>query len=264
MIVDDCDEVDWDETVDVICVGPGVAALAAAVAADGAGLDAMLTHSSGHGGADTLDARLGLSDHDTAAYLRSVTTDTGPLIGPADPVELTTRMVSVPSPSGPDGDGTFSGAALRDWAASCLASPYGLLRTAVAGPATVMLPVGTVSITETVELTDWLHERAREGDIAAPEQTSLRSLVFAAGQVVGALIDTPKGNRLVRAVEGLFVPTGTGARLPRLTTRGVGGTASAELVVSVRPFSRFARLELVASATTVAQDVARSQTGNGS
>ena len=38
----------------------------------------------------------------------------------------------------------FSGAALRDWAGNCLASPYGLVSTAVAGPDATPIPVADV------------------------------------------------------------------------------------------------------------------------
>jgi hypothetical protein len=68
--------------------------------------------------------------------------------------------------------------------------------------------------------------------------------MFAGGQVVGAVVSTPDGQRLVRSTGGVVLPTGT-AQLPTLAadTFEEGGTV--ELVIIARPFSRLARLELL-------------------
>jgi hypothetical protein len=245
VIVSEDEEVDWDETIDVLCVGAAGAALAIAVGADGAGLDVMLVGSRGHPNEQSLAGRLGLADHDSVEYLRAVTDDTGPLVQHADPVEWTDRGAGGPLSPHLGGDVSFSGAALRDWAASCLASPHGLLCTAVAGPEATMLSVGKVGIAKTVDVSGWLDDRARRGGVAVREQTSLRSLVFAGGQVIGAVLDEPGGELLVRAEVGVVFATGTSARLPEYGAKCVGGPAAHELVVLMRPFSRFARLELI-------------------
>jgi hypothetical protein len=249
VIVPEIDEVEWDDEVDIVCVGTGSAALAAAVAADADGLDVLLTDGRGASDAETVAGRLGLTD-DSAEYLDSVTEDTGPL-GHADAsAELTVCRTGEPLLPALGAGVSFSGAALRDWAAACLASPHGLLRTAVAGADAAAVRVGTIEAGVPVDIGRWLLDHSRYLGITAREQTSLGGLVFADGQVVGAVVDTPDGPSLVRAVGGVVVPTGAGVWLPHLATEGLGGlggAATVDLVVLTRPFSRFARLGLLVS-----------------
>ena len=249
VIVPDIDEVEWDDEADIICVGTGSAALAVAVAADADGLDVLLADGRGEGDTATLAGRLGLTG-ESAEYLDCVTEDTGPLAHATAAAELTVRRTG--EPLWPDlGAGiSFSGAALRDWAAACLASPYGLLCTTVADADAATVRVGTLDTGEPVDIGGWLRERARDLGINAREQTSLGGLVFAGGQVIGAAIDSPDGQILVRATGGVVVPTGAGTQLPHLAPDwfdGFSGTATVDLVVLARPFSRFARLGLLVS-----------------
>lgn len=246
MIIAEIDEIEWDEEVDIVCVGTESAALAVAVAAEAAALEVLLTGSRGRGDAATLAGRLGLTD-DSAEYLDCVTTDTGSLVRPTAPAELAVRRGDerIWPDLGPDI--SFSGSALRDWAMVCLDSPYGLLRTSVCAADAPALRVGAPDPAAPVDLGRWLSERARILDIGPREQTVLKELVFLRGLVVGAVIDKPDGSALVRAAGGLVAETGTGARLPRLEPAGVRGADTVELVVRARPFSRFARLELLVS-----------------
>ena len=188
VIIPDVDEVEWDDEVDIICVGPGSAALAVAITADAADLDVLLTDGRGVGAAETLAGRIGLTD-DSAEYLDSVTEDTGPLVQATAPTELTARFTGERLWPDLGPDVSFSGAALRDWAAACLASSYGLFCTTVAAADAAAVPVGTIDPGKPVDIGEWLRERARDLDITASEQTSLDGLVFAYGQVVGAVAE---------------------------------------------------------------------------
>ena len=246
VIVPEIDEVEWDDEVDIVCFGTGSAALALAIAADADGLDVLLTDGRGASDAETLAGRLGLTD-DSAEYLDSVTEDTGPLGHAGAPAELTVCRTGEPLWPALAAGVSFSGAALRDWAADCLASPYGLLCSAVAGADAEAVRVGTIDTGVPVDIGRWLLDQSRDLGITAREQTSLGGLVFAYGQVVGAVVDSPDGQSLVRAVGGVVVPTGAGARPPHLTPGGLEGAATVDLVVLTRPFSRFARLGLLVS-----------------
>jgi hypothetical protein len=249
VIVPEIDEVEWDDEADIVCVGTGSAALAVALAADADGLDVLLTDGRGVTDTETLAGRLGLTE-DSAEYLDSVTEDTGPLVPAGAQADLTVCRAGEPLWPGLGTGVSFSGAALRDWAAACLASPYGLLCTAVAGVDAAAVRVGTIETGMPVDIGSWLLDRSRDLGITAREQTSLGGLVFADGQVVGAVVDTPEGQTLVRAVGGVVVPTGAGPRLPHLAPEGLDGledAATVDLVVLPRPFSRFARLGLLVS-----------------
>lgn len=232
-------ELEWDDEVDIVCVGTEPAVLAYAVAAESVGMDVIVTRSRARVDALTLAARLGLSD-ESADYVVAVTED-APL--PAEPQALTVRCAGVPLWPDPGPGVSFSGAALRNWAGSCLGSPYGLLSTTVASLGEETLPVGTVS-GEAVEVGRWLQDRCDEFEVAPSERTCLGSLVFAEGQVFGAVIESPDGGSRVRAIAGVVFSTWTGASTPLVAPGALGGTGKAELVVRRRAFSRFARLEL--------------------
>ena len=246
VIVPDIDEVEWDDEVDIICVGTGSAALAVAVAADADGLDVLLTDGRGVGDAETLAGRLGLTD-ESAEYLDCVTEDTGPLAHATAPAELTVRLTG--EPLWPDlGAGvSFSGAALRDWAAACLASPYGLLCTTVADVDAAAVRVGTIDTGEPVDIGGWLRERARDLGITPASRPrwadwySPRSGRRSRHRHPGRPVPGPRHRGRRRPHRRGHAASAPGARL----FRGLAGTV--DLVVLPRPFSRFARLGLLVS-----------------
>ena len=117
----------WDDVVDVICAGSGPGALAQAILCADLGLNVVL--------ADAVNAA-DLADDDTLAYLQAMIDDLG-LVGrsPQDLDVPLTRAVPEPPPSPKKGrHGTvapFVGSRLRDWAAHCAASPFGVIYSAV-------------------------------------------------------------------------------------------------------------------------------------
>lgn len=227
-------EIEWDEVVDVICVGPGDTAIAVALAAEGAGLDVCLTGRVPAQPDDrTLAGRFGLGDGPTVDYLAAVTGDTGPLAGRDAPAVL--PELRAPEPSVPPYH--FSGARLRDWASACLACPYGVLSTAPAEPDAAPSIVGTV---DTADAHAWLAAQAAATGLPTTPDSVLERLVFAGGRVVGAVLGTAAGPHRVRGTRAVVLSTGTGVPLPVLPAGETGA-----LAVVAHPVSRFARLALL-------------------
>jgi hypothetical protein len=248
---DEVDESQWDDAVDLICVGHGSLATAITVATRQAGLDVMLAGSPATG---TPEKLLDVSDEETTTYLRALTEDFTAL--PADP-EVLTRVVGEPVEKKPPRDrlATFHGAALRDWGMACVASPYGLLYTRVAhrplwstyagadGAVEAML-VGTAEIDpgqRAASVRRWLAEIERDGE--AGSSGALQRLAFDNGMVAGAAVDAEGGTRLVRARRGIMLCLGDGnSEQPgELDLR-----ETAQVALVSRAASRFARLELLA------------------
>jgi hypothetical protein len=227
------DEIEWDEVVDVICVGSGDTATALALAAEDAGLDVHLAVRAPALAAEhTLAGRIGLTDGPTVEYLTAVTDDTGPLADSDAPAELPGHLDAAPwAPPY-----HFSGARLREWASACLASPYGVLSTTPAEPTAAPSIVGAI---DTPDAHDWLVDRAAATGLPTASDSVLQRLVFSGVRVVGAVLDTASGPYLVRATRAVLLTTGTGASLPALPAgRGT-------LAVVTHPVSRFARLALL-------------------
>lgn len=228
MLIDELDEVEWHEVVDVICVGPGRAALAAAVGSAAAGLDVLLVAGRG-----------ALGDSATA-FLDAMTTDFPMGEPPSAATPLRVRYASEPvSPDLPKYV-SFSGPALFDWGAACLNSPYGLLCSTATAADGGVLRVGAVDPVAAADLDGWLAERAAELAIRPEDRSELRDLVCTGGGVSGAVIGGPDGESLVCAGGGVVIATGTGAALlPQPLDQ------PAELIVRSHPHSRFAQLELL-------------------
>jgi hypothetical protein len=224
------DGIDWDDRVDIICVGPGDAATAVALAAQNAGLDTYLV---GRMAARTDDGslagRLGLSDESSVAYLENLTDDTGPLSDGVDAAALPAHQVRAPAAP----PYHFYGAKLRNWAIECLASPYGVVSTSPAGRHAQPALVAAVDAGD-------LSARLRDCAVDADDDEVLGQLVFSAGRVVGAVLESSAGSRWVAATRAVVIATGAGAPLPVLPA-GVSG----DLALVTHPESRFARLELV-------------------
>lgn len=231
----DCDQIDWHELVDYVCIGPGDAALAFAVAAEGAGFDVYLAGRKPASDDETLAGRLGLTDPDSVGFLAEVTADSGPhAVGPAVlPAHVSTDRSAAPF--------DFRGSGLRDWATACISSPYGLLFTTPAGPDPTPMPVGAC---DAVNAGAWLAGLAEDAGIMPDAGNSLEELVFVDGRVVGAVIDTGSQRREVGAVQGVVIATDDSAGLP-LLSEGQLACGAAEIVVVTRAVSRFARLEVL-------------------
>lgn len=257
--------IDWDDIVDIVCIGRGAGALAVAICADRGGMQVFIAdagHGAGAGGAeaDSLAARLGVTDDVTVDYLNALTEDVGPLIRCAVPNQVPLRTIDGPqADSGRNRIATFVGSALRGWADRCLASPYGLLYTTLAHSTAVTYTsagetieasvVGTIDVENgrlVDELDEWLTVRARELGTDEDSSNSLQRLVFDGGQVVGAIIDTPTGPRSVRAKRGVVMETGGRALTPTLPADGLGSASSVMVALVTRAASRFVRLELLA------------------
>lgn len=243
----------WDDVVDVICAGSGPGALAQTILCADLGLNVVL--------ADAVNAA-DLADDDTLAYLQAMIDDLG-LAGRA-PQNLEvplTRAVPEPPPSPKKGRhatvAPFVGSRLRDWAAHCAASPFGVIYSAVPDGMTPMRTDAGQAIRAAVlgayrpdadrpgpGLADWLAGQVRERDILS-EGSGLQRLIFEDGRVAGAALEGPSGTRLVRALDGVALSTGPtpgGAEWPsQPDLRDI----EVQVAVVSRAASRFGRVELL-------------------
>src|SRR5215207_2059514 len=133
----------WDEEVDVVCTGYGAAGLARAISVVDAGGEVFVAGSRDDvcSSATPVAVRsrvhrlhswldVDVADSETNEYFAALSSDLGPLSPSAWDLEVPIRVVHQPVPV--DSGRTvapFVGARLRDWAARCLASPYGYLYT---------------------------------------------------------------------------------------------------------------------------------------
>jgi hypothetical protein len=151
---------------------------------------------------------------------------------------------------------TFVGARLRDWAAQCVASPYGVMYSQVSdrnmitthsrgGEAIEAALIGRLDLDPEQPgpaLDQWLSGQVRDRDIEIYEDSPLQRLVFDDGQVVGAVVDTPEGAVALRARRNVVVATGRF----RSNTGLLGlGPVSVHVCVVSQIASRFARVELL-------------------
>jgi NAD(P)-dependent dehydrogenase (short-subunit alcohol dehydrogenase family) len=266
--------VNWDEEVDVVSTGAGIAGLAHAVAVADRGGEVFVadsrreTHSSGTSVAvrsrvDRLHwLQVDVSDQETNEYFAALASDLGPLTRTAREVDVPIRVLDQATPVDPRGVvAPFIGARLRDWAARCLVSPSGYLYTSVSDFRST--PLRTVDgdsfqVAEIGSITPdpanvggsvlvWLTSQARDLSIGIHQDTSLQRIVFEEGDVVGAVFATADGPLAVRARHGITVSSGG----PQLTVAAgqplpVDGGALRLCLVG-QTASRFGRVELLTS-----------------
>jgi FAD binding domain len=265
--------VKWDEEVDVVCTGAGIAGLAHSVAVVDMGGDVFVASSRDdtepYGASVAVRSRvdklhwldLDVSDPDTNEYFAALSSDLGPLTRSARDADVPIRVVDDAQPVDPRGPvAPFVGARLRDWAARCLVSPYGYLYTRVSDwQSTTLRTVDGDSI-EVAEIgsikpdpadvggsvLDWLTARARDLCIEVHHGTALERIVFEDGDVVGAEFTTPDGPLAVRARHGVTVASG-GPQAVMATGQQLPADATLRLCLVGRAASRFGRVELLTS-----------------
>ncbi len=243
----------WDDVVDVICAGRGAGALSQAILCAELGLNVML--------ADAVNPA-DLADDDTLAYLQAMIDDLGLADRTSQGLELPV-VRAVPEPPATPKKGRpatvapFVGSRLRDWAAQCAASPFGVIYSAVPDGMTPMRTESGQAIRAALlgayqpdadrpgpALTDWLARQVEERDIPS-EGVGLQKLIFEDGRVAGAAIEGPAGTRLVRALDGVALSTGPtpgGAQWPaQPELRDI----EVQVAVVSRTASRFGRVELL-------------------
>jgi hypothetical protein len=266
----------WDDEVDVVCVGAGIGGLASAIAAVEDGADVFVAASTTHGAA-LVPATAGngcanpiggwlsadVADCETHEYFESLAADLPPLIRFTEDIAAPFRVVEeFPPPSSRrDPIEPFFGAKLRDWAAQCLTSPYGLLYTRLCGEMTTkmrgtggelieVMDIGSLDLTVSggaAGIADWLLERAHDLGIRLHEASPLQRIVFEEGEVVGVVIGTPDGPRSVRARHGVTVaPEVPQAALTGLS-EATGEYDRVRVCIVGRAASRFGRVELLAT-----------------
>jgi hypothetical protein len=268
----------WDEEVDVVCIGSGVGGLASAIVAVDAGLDVFVASTDvDDGGSDgpgptatrsSADAlrKLGVDslDWETYEYLDALSQDLPPLSLIECGVKVPIRVVDDPRPAEmgarPRATAeTFVGARLRDWATRCLASPYGVLYSYLAdrnmtrmrsrtGEAIEAAVIGSVELDRELSgpaLADWLFTQACDRGIGVYAANPLQRLVFEDGQVMGAVVATPAGTFAFRARRGVVVATGGDYANTAWPGYFLSGDESVQVCMMSRPASRFGRVELL-------------------
>jgi hypothetical protein len=264
----------WDEEVDVVCIGSGIAGLAHAVAIVDKGGEVFVTDS--HDEAELRGTSVAIRsrvdrlqwlevdvrDPETNEYFAALSSDLGPLTRSALDVDVPIRAVDHAEPVDPRGAvAPFVGARLREWAARCLVSPSGYLYTSVSdfqstplrtvdGDSLQVAEIGSITPDPANidgSVLDWLTAQARDQRVEVHQATSLQRLVFEEGDVVGAEFATPDGVLAVRARHGVTVGSG-GPQVTMADGRSLPTDDTTLRVCLVgQTASRFGRVELLTS-----------------
>lgn len=280
----------WDEEVDVVCSGSGVAGLACAISVVDVGGAVFVADSSGDLAGETpvraRDPRLHpwlgvhVADSETNDYFAELSADLGPLSRSTWDVDVPIRVVRqrVPVDAGRT-VAPFVGARLRDWAARCLASPYGYLYTRVSdwqsttfhtsdGEAIEVAEIGSMTPEPgnvSGSVYEWLTAQAHDRRIDAHPGSSLQRIVFEDGSVVGAVFTTPDGPLAIRARHGVTVATGGPQVNAAAQHQLPAGDTELRVCLVGQTASRFGRVELLTSepfrppATSTCRPVSRRQ-----
>lgn len=233
-------EIDWDETVDVLCVGTGPGVLGYGLFCAANDLDVLIIES------DELDPQ-------TAQWRNAMVED----LGGVDPTVELSLIRADPAARERINDRTklepFVGEELRKWSAGCLASAFGVMFTEVPdlepmrttdGRSIVAGEVGAYRFGDRPPgalLAGWLREQA--DGLFGPATDRLDGLVTENGRIAGVILSTDDGPRLIAAAKGLAIPVG--AVPDRWPEQPELDGLKCDVAVVSRTAGRFARLELL-------------------
>jgi hypothetical protein len=268
--------VDWDDEVDVVCTGSGVAGLASAISAVDMGGEVFVAspHGATRSGPSPVVVRsrvdnlipwldVDVWDTETNEYFAALSYDLGPLTSSTSDVDVPIRSAQQLAPVDPHGTlPPFVGARLPDWTARCLASPSGYLYTRVSdwrSTTTFRTTDGdTIEVAEIGSMTpdpddvggsvfDWLDAQARDRWIEAQPNCSLQRIVFEEGEVVGAVFTTPDGPLAIRARHGVHIVADSPQKDAPARQELPAGEGPLRVCLVGRTGSRFGRAELLTS-----------------
>lgn len=234
-------EFNWDETVDVLCVGTGPGVLAYALFCAAADLDVLIVES------DALDP-------ETARWRSAMTVDLAGVAPCAELPLVRAEPVAVERINDRTKLETFVGEELRQWSAGCLASAFGVMFTEIPdlqpmrtadGSSVTAGVVGFYRFTDRppgAALSRWLGERA--GGLLGPAGDRLDGLITEEGRIAGVTLRTDDGPRTIAATRGLAIAVGAVPETWPEQCELAGLTF--EVAVVSRPAGRFARVELLA------------------
>jgi hypothetical protein len=273
------DELEWDLTVDFVCVGAGAGGLAAAIVAVDTGASAFVANFARplkrtSPGRLMHALELEFADDETSAYLAALVEDLDVPVDahtPADdgvPVLAVGELVPVSTkkPGRRDHIPPFFGARLGDWAAACVASPLGIVysraitdettpKRSRSGSMVEIARIGSIELDPDIPapaLDQWLSAAASARGVDMDEHSQLRRLVFEDGQVVGAVFDTPTATFAVAARHGVMLACDAdGAQLTPQVSSLVRQRTNAEVCLVREPLSRFSRIELHVTESSV-------------
>ncbi len=235
----DHSQIDWDETVDVVCVGTSPGVLAYAICCAAHDLDVLLVHPPDE------------PDEHTAAWHAAMTLDLPSRLNPgrenAREVRQEFSFARVTPPPAPTGKRvrleTFVGEQLRQWSEYCLSSPLGVMLTQIPELLVSMRTEDGATITAAFlgdlrggDVLTWLADRASEVGIPESDDT-MSAMILDEGRIAGVELDD---GTLVAATGGLAFPVGASALIPDLP--GLGGCTVA---VVGRPAGRFVTVDLL-------------------
>ncbi len=249
---------EWNYEVDMVCVGAGAPGLAHAIGVDDLG-GRVFVADSGHT-AERSWLGVDVDDACTTDFFGQVTADLGPLRRPGGDFTVPVRAISsnVRADTG-CALAPFVGSRLREWAAECLAGPFGFLSThlpelpartveASDGQLLEVFEIGSLTVDgdDTAgTVLDWLTATAAARGIEVHPDHALQRLVFEEDAAVGAVFTTPAGSVAVRSRHGVKVASAA-ARLAGNIGRSVPEGVHRVCLVGQRA-SRFGRLELLTS-----------------
>ena len=267
----------WDLDVDVVCTGFGVAGLATAISVVDRGGRVFATSSLGAAVSGTCVATFAMPadrlypsllsdvsdvpDAATSDYLSSLSSDLGLVRRNVREVDVPISVVrDVPVDAGRT-IAPFVGGRLRDWAARCLASPYGFLHTRLADFGTTTQHIADGERIEAAEIgsmspdvdnvggsvLDWVTAQAQDRGIQLQPECSLQRLVLEESDVIGAVFNTPDGPLAVHARFGVTFATSNPRMNMSTPPQFRAGGADVKVCLVGRKASRFGRLELITS-----------------